>query len=70
MLLPVEEVVVGMQLILSQLLLCTTVGYPGPHRGYMGMPNAERIILFERNDYSWPPEVASAGWPPHQATER
>ena len=39
-------------------------GYPGPKRGYRGMPDAERDAYYHENGYAWPPGARTTGWPP------
>ena len=49
---------------LVALLGAAQATYPGPHRGYRGMPETERIEFYEKNGYRWPPTKATQGWPP------
>ena len=49
---------------LLMMLGAARASYPGPHRGYRGMPEEERIEFYERNGYRWPPTTATRGWPP------
>lgn len=37
--------------------------YPGPKRGYRGMPDSERVAYYEANGYQWPPVTGTSGWP-------
>jgi hypothetical protein len=55
-------------LILSCISLLGIVakydGYPGKNRGFDGIPENERISLYRKNGYSWPPTESFYGWPP------
>ena len=53
-----------MAMRLVALLGVAQASYPGPHRGYRGMPETERIEFYEKNGYRWPPTKATQGWPP------
>ena len=50
-----------MMMRLLATLLAVEATYPGPHRGYRGMPETERIEFYERNGYRWPPTTATRG---------
>ena len=54
---------------LVALLGVARASYPGPHRGYRGMPEEERIEFYEKNGYRWPPTTATRGWPPVERKE-
>jgi hypothetical protein len=51
------------------LLSLAAARYPGPNRGYRGMPESERKSYFARNGYTWPPKSGCAGWPPRDVDE-